>query len=50
MYDGQHPIIIWRAEIIENKNIIGIPGQICRISESFFDVLGSNGIIRVTEL
>ena len=49
MYDGLHQIIIWRAERIENKNIIGIPGQICRISEDSFDVLGSDGILRVTE-
>lgn len=49
MYDGQHPIIIWRAEIIENKNIIGIPGQICGIRSGSFDVLGNDGIIRVTD-
>ena len=49
MYDGVHQIIIWRAEIVENKNIIGIPEQICRIGENSFDVLGSDGILRVTE-
>ena len=49
MYDGVHKIIIWRAEIIENSNIIGIPGQICRISENTFDILGVDGILRVTE-
>lgn len=49
MYDGVHQITIWRAEIVENKNIIGIPGQICRIGENSFDVLGSDGILRVTE-
>jgi methionyl-tRNA formyltransferase len=49
MYDGMHKIIIWRAEIIENKNIIGIPGQICRIAENSFDVLGVDGIIRITD-
>ena len=49
MYDGEHQIIIWRANIIENKNIIGIPGQICRICEGSFDVLGVDGILRVTE-
>lgn len=49
MYDGKHQIIIWRAEVIENKNIIGIPGQICRISEDSFYVLGVNGLLRVTE-
>lgn len=49
MYDGKHQIIIWRAEMLENKNIIGIPGQICRVSDEYFDVLSSDGIIRVTD-
>jgi methionyl-tRNA formyltransferase len=49
MYDGMHKIIIWRAEMIENKNIIGIPGQICRMAEDSFDVLGVDGIIRITD-
>lgn len=49
MYDGAHQVIIWRAEIMENKNIIGIPGQICKIGDGYFDVLGVDGIIRVTE-
>jgi len=49
MYEGTHQIIIWRADKIENKNIIGIPGQICKISNDSFDVLGKDGIIRVTE-
>lgn len=49
MYDGEHQIIIWRAEMMENKNIIGIPGQICRIGTESFDVLCSDGILRVTD-
>lgn len=49
MYDGVHRIVIWRAEIIENKSIIGIPGQICRIGTESFDGLGSDGILRVTD-
>ena len=49
LYDGSHQIIIWRADIVDNKNIIGIPGQICRISEDSFDVLGVDGLLRVTE-
>lgn len=47
MYDGQHKIIIWRADIIKNKNIIGIPGQICKVEPDYFDILGRDGIIRV---
>ena len=49
MYDGEHQIIIWRADVIENNNIIGIPGQICRINEDSFDILGIDGILRVTD-
>lgn len=49
MYDGNHQIIIWKAEVIENKNIIGIPGQICHVFENSFDVLCADGILRVTE-
>ena len=49
MYDGEHKVIIWRAEIMENKRIIGIPGQLCAIGEGWFDVLGSDGIIHVTD-
>lgn len=49
MYDGVHQIKIWHADIVENRNIIGIPGQICRIGENSFDVLGSDGILRITE-
>ncbi len=48
-YDGKHQIIIWRADIKENNNIIGIPGQICEIGEDYFDVLGVDGIMHVTE-
>lgn len=49
MYDGKHQIIIWRADIKKNTNIIGIPGQICGIEKDSFDVLGTDGIIHVTE-
>ncbi len=49
MYDGNHQIIIWKAEIQENRNIIGIPGQICRMGEGWFDILGIDGIIRATD-
>ena len=49
MYDGRHQVIIWRADIVENKNIIGIPGQICRVSDTSIDILASDGIIRATD-
>lgn len=49
MYDGEHQIIIWRAEVIENNKYIGMPGQIAVIRENSFDVIGLDGIIRVTD-
>ncbi len=49
MYDGEHKIILWRAGLIENKHYIGIPGQICKITEDYFDVLCVDSILRVTE-
>ena len=49
LYDGSHHITIWRAEMQKNTNIIGIPGQICRVGEQDFDVLCTDGILRVTE-
>ena len=49
MYDGLHKIIIWRADYMENKKYIGIPGQICEIHDTYFDILGSDGIIRIKE-
>lgn len=49
LYDGAHPITVWRAEMRENPNIIGIPGQICRVDADTFDVLCTDGILHVTE-
>ncbi|MBQ8341321.1 MAG: methionyl-tRNA formyltransferase [Clostridia bacterium] len=49
LYDGEHPITVWRAEMRKNTNIIGIPGQICRVGEDDFDVLCTDGILHVTE-
>lgn len=47
MYDGEHKIIIWKADYLENKKYIGIPGQICEIKNEYFDVLGTDGLIRI---
>lgn len=49
MYDGSHQIIIWRADYLVNNKYIGIPGQICEIHEDHFDIVGVDGIIRVTD-
>lgn len=49
MYDGSHQVIIWKADYLENKKYIGIPGQICEIHIDHFDVVGVDGLIRVYE-
>ena len=49
MYDGEHKIIIWRAEVIENKKYIGLPGQIAEINGASFGVVGIDGLVRVTD-
>ncbi|MEY8396207.1 methionyl-tRNA formyltransferase [Lachnospiraceae bacterium 45-P1] len=49
MYDGKHKIIIWRAEIRENKKYIGINGQIAKIGESCIDVVCTDGLLHITE-
>lgn len=49
MYDGNHKIIIWRADYLENKKYFGIPGQICEIYDDHIDVVGVDGLIRICE-
>lgn len=49
LYDGTHPVVIWRADILPNTRFIGIPGQIANIGDGFFDVLGVDGLLRVTD-
>lgn len=49
MYDDNHKITIWKADYLENKKYIGIPGQICEIHSDHFDVVGVDGLIRVWE-
>lgn len=49
LYDGIHKIVIWKAEMQINKNIIGLPGQICKTDSTTFDILCTDGILHVTE-
>ena len=49
MYDGKHQIIIWRAEMMENRKYIGINGQIAKISDGYMDVICRDGMLRITE-
>lgn len=49
LYDGTHPLIIWRAEIRENKKYIGINGQIAEIKDHTIDIVCRDGLLHVTE-
>lgn len=49
MYDGLHKIIIWRAEICENKKYIGINGQIADVKDDGLTIVCKDGLLKVTE-
>ncbi|MGM9958561.1 MAG: methionyl-tRNA formyltransferase [Erysipelotrichaceae bacterium] len=49
MYDGKSKIIIYKAEILENKKYIGFNGQIAELREDGFDVVCKDGLLRVTD-
>ncbi len=49
MYDGKHPVIIWRADVLENKKYIGMNGQIAEAADDHMDVVCRNGLLRVTD-
>lgn len=49
MYDGEHPVIIWRAEIVKDSRYIGIPGQIAEIHPDYLLVVGTGGMLKVTQ-
>lgn len=48
-YDGNHKVIIWRAEMHENKKYIGMPGQIAEVTKDYMDIVCIDGLLRVTE-
>lgn len=48
-YDGTEKIIIWRAEMMENKKYIGFPGQIAKIDENGIYVVCVDGLLHITE-
>lgn len=49
MYDGKHPIIIWRADIGKNDKYIGMNGQIAELGESYMDIVCADGLLHVSE-
>lgn len=48
-YDGQHKFIFWKADYMENKKYIGLPGQIARKTDEYIDVICIDGLLRVYE-
>ena len=49
MYDGEHKIIIWRAEILDNTKYVGMNGQIAEVTADYIDVVCNDGLLRITE-
>ena len=49
MYDGKSKIVIYKAEILENKKYIGFNGQIAELRKDGFDVVCKDGLLRVTD-
>ena len=49
MYDGKHRLIIWRAEMLENKKYIGMNGQIAEIADNHIDVVCRDGLLRIMD-
>ncbi|HHZ00531.1 MAG TPA: methionyl-tRNA formyltransferase [Tissierellia bacterium] len=46
-YDGKHKVIFWKADYLENKKYIGIPGQIAKKTEEHIDIVCIDGLLRV---
>lgn len=48
-YNGQQKLLFWRADYLENKKYVGIPGQIAQITNDYIDIVCKGGLLRVTE-
>lgn len=46
-YDGNHKVIFWKADFMENKKYYGISGQIAAITEGYMDIVCEDGMLRV---
>jgi len=49
MYDGEHKLTIWHAEIVENRKYIGMSGQIAEITDDYIDVVCKDGLLHITD-
>jgi methionyl-tRNA formyltransferase len=48
-YDGDHKVIFWRADVIENKKYTGIPGQIAYVEKDSINIVCGDGLLRLYE-
>lgn len=46
-YDGRFKLIIWKADKLKNTKYIGTNGQICEITQDYFDIVCKDGLLRV---
>lgn len=46
-YDDNMKVIFWRANLEDNTKYIGIPGQIANVSQSYFEVICKDGLLKV---
>jgi methionyl-tRNA formyltransferase len=48
-YDGQHKVIFWHADLLENKTYYGIPGQIALKEGNVLYIVCEDGLLRVDD-
>lgn len=48
-YKGEHKMIFWKADYMENHKYIGIPGQIAQKTDKYIDIVCIDGLLRVYE-
>jgi methionyl-tRNA formyltransferase len=46
-YDGKQKVIFWRADYLQNKKYIGLPGQIAQKTKEYMDLVCVDGLLRV---
>lgn len=46
-YDGKNKMIFWKADYMENKKYIGLPGQIANKTKDYIDIVCIDGLLRV---
>lgn len=48
-YNGASKVIFWKADYLTNSQYHGIPGQIAKVTLEYFDVVCTDGLLRVFE-